>query len=94
MYWDLGDGFVLYVKSLSPDSPLGGFGGHGVLLDTACWASQILGGSALPVLHEAAKGRAPRVAQCLARSRTLLRATPSLGLDGAIQSAMRELALK
>jgi hypothetical protein len=94
MYWDLGDGFVLYVKALTTDSPLGGFGGNGVLLDTACWASQILGGSALPVLHEAAQKRAPRVAQCLARSKTLLRATPSLGLDGAIQSAMRELALK
>jgi hypothetical protein len=94
MYWDLGDGFVLFVKALTPESPLGGFGGQGVLLDTACWASQLFGNSALPALHAAARGRVPRVAACLTRARAVLRESPSLGLDGAIQSAMRELALK
>jgi hypothetical protein len=91
MYWDLGDGFALYVKALSPDSPLGGFGGQGVLLDTACWASQIFGNSARPALHEAARARTPRVAECLTRSRAVLRETPSLGLDGAVKSAMAQM---
>lgn len=92
MYWDLGHGFVLFVKSLSPDSPLGGFGGSGVLLDAACWASQLLGGSARAGLHEAALARSPRVATCLTHARTLLQRTPSLGLDGAVASAMKELS--
>jgi hypothetical protein len=91
MYWDLGDGFALFVKTLRPDSPLGGFGGQGVLLDTACWASQIFGNSARPGLHEIARARAPRVAECLTRSRAVLRQTPSLGLDGAVKSAMTQM---
>jgi hypothetical protein len=92
MYWDLGHGFVLFVKALSSGSPLGGFGGSGVLLDAACWASQLFGGSARPGLHAAAVARTPRVASCLAHARALLQQTPSLGLDGAVANAMRELA--
>lgn len=91
MYWDLGDGFVLYVKGLSTESPLGGYAGHGVLLDTACWASQIFGNSAHPQLHEAARTRASRVLECLERARSVLREMPSLGLDGAMKSAMARM---
>jgi hypothetical protein len=91
MYWDLGEGFVLYVKGLSTESPLGGYAGQGVLLDTACWASQIFGNSARPALHEAARARTPRVLECLQRVRSVLRETPSLGLDGAMKSAMSQM---
>jgi hypothetical protein len=91
MYWDLGDGFALFVKELTQESPLGGFGGHGVLLDTACWASQLFGNSGLSSLHEAARARSPRVAACLTRTRAVLREQPSLGLDGAVKSAMAEM---
>lgn len=92
MYWDLGWGFVLLVDKLSSESPLGGFRGSGVLLDSACFASALCGGSARAELHLAAKARAGRVAACVELAITLLRARPSLGIDEALAAAMREVA--
>jgi hypothetical protein len=91
MYWDLGHGFLLYIDALEPHSPLGGAGGKATLLDAMCLASELFGASARDHVHNAARLRAPRVAECWSATRTLLREAPSIGLDGATREAMRKL---
>jgi hypothetical protein len=92
LHWDLGDGFVLNVTQLSSSSALGGFAGSGVLLDAACWASQLFGADAREAVHVEARARGRRVQRALERGRELLRARPELGLDGATRQALRELS--
>ncbi len=94
MHWDLGHGFVLRLTELTPSSPLGGFGGSGVLLDAACWASQAFGTAALEQVHRAARARASRVRDALELAREILRQRPALGLDGATLQALERLALE
>ncbi len=93
-FWDLGSGFVLRVETLTPKALLGGFAGTGVLLDAACFASQVFGNSARNAIHLAARTRASRVSQCLAQVRHCLREDPSAGLDGAVRAAFTKLSLE
>jgi hypothetical protein len=85
---------VLHLESLSASSPLGGFGGSGVLLDAACWASQLFGPATLDEVHHAARARAARVQAALELSREILRQRPALGLDGATAESLRRLGLE
>ena len=93
MFWDVGSGYILHVAGLRDDSVLGGYRGHGVLLDAACFASQIFGASARPEIHVAAVRRAQRVSQCWRQIRANLRREPAVGLDGATRKAFRDLAI-
>jgi len=93
MFWDLGFGFILQVAALRDDRVLGGYRGHGVLLDAACFASQIFGASARPEIHAAAVRRSQRVSQCWRQIRANLRYEPAAGLDGATRRAFRDLEI-